>query len=374
MQVKISDIIITNRKRTLKPEYVKQLAESIHEIGLLNPITLSSDYKLLSGMHRLEAIKSLGMEYIDAHVMVSGGILYEELIEIDENLIRNDLTILEQGQQLNRRDEILKALGQRAEQGDNQHSVGSELNSPPKTTAEIAKESGISERTAQHYKQIDKGIDESVKDMIRGTDIEDSKTDLLKIAREKNPEIQAKIANQIINKPHIAYNSGNNEWYTPSEYIESARVVMGSIDVDPASSDLANTVVKATAFYTIDNSGLDKEWKGNIWLNPPYSNDLISVFIDKLISEYENNNIKEAIVLVNNATETKWFQNLMNIAISVCFTSGRVKYWCANGTFGAPLQGQTILYVGDNPIGFAHEFIKHGFILHDIDKLFPENI
>jgi len=182
------------------------------------------------------------------------------------------------------------------------------------------------------------------------------------------------VYNEIQNKPHIAYNSGNNEWYTPSEYIESARVVMGSIDVDPASSELANTIVKATIFYTIDNSGLDKEWKGNIWLNPPYSSDLVSVFIDKLISEYENNNIKEAIVLVNNATETKWFQNLMNIAISVCFTSGRVKYWCANGTFGAPLQGQTILYVGDNPIGFAHEFIKHGFILHDIDKLFPENI
>lgn len=203
MQVKITDIIITNRKRTLKPEYVIQLAESIHEIGLLNPITLSSDNKLLSGLHRLEAVKLLGIEYIECHVVVSGGILYEELIEIDENLIRNDLTILEQGQQLNRRDEILKALGQRAGIGDNQYSKGGELNSLPKTTAEIAKESGISERTAQHYKQIDKGIDDSVKDMIRDTDIADNKTDLLALAKEKNPEKQKELAIDVISGKSI---------------------------------------------------------------------------------------------------------------------------------------------------------------------------
>ena len=62
--------------------------------------------------------------------------------------------------------------------------------------------------------------------------------------------------------PHVSYNTGENEWYTPAAYIEAARAVMESIDVDPASSHVANQIVKATTYYTAEDDGRLRHWQG----------------------------------------------------------------------------------------------------------------
>lgn len=160
-------------------------------------------------------------------------------------------------------------------------------------------------------------------------------------------------------KPHVAFNSGNNEWYTPADYIEAAREVMGSIDLDPASSDVAQETVRAARYYTAETNGLDKTWSGNVWMNPPYASDLIGLFIDKLIQEMPN--IKQAIVLVNNATETEWFYKLVRYSNAVCFPRSRVKFYMPDGKTGAPLQGQAVIYYGDNPERFADVFSSKGW-------------
>jgi len=64
--------------------------------------------------------------------------------------------------------------------------------------------------------------------------------------------------------------TGNVDWYTPELYVDLARRVMGTIDLDPASSDKAQEVAQAEKFYTEADDGLQQAWWGNVFLNPPY--------------------------------------------------------------------------------------------------------
>lgn len=94
-----------------------------------------------------------------------------------------------------------------------------------------------------------------------------------------------------------------------------------------------------------------------MWLNPPYSTDLIGKFIHKLTER----TYSQAVVLVNNATETAWFAELVSVASAVVFPYGRVRFYKPDGAAGAPLQGQAILYVGDDTSSFFNAFDSLGW-------------
>ena len=160
---------------------------------------------------------------------------------------------------------------------------------------------------------------------------------------------------------HVGHNSGDNEWYTPVKYIEAAREVMETIDVDPASSAQANEVIRAKKFYTEQTNGLTKSWKGNVWMNPPYAQGLIDKFTGTLVEKIKDGEVEQAIVLVNNATETKWFQEMAKICTAICLHKGRIKFIDPEGgATGAPLQGQIILYFGENTVEFIKLFSQFG--------------
>lgn len=159
--------------------------------------------------------------------------------------------------------------------------------------------------------------------------------------------------------PHVSNNSGENEWYTPVEFVDAARKVMGDIDLDPASCEVANKTVKAKTIFTIANDGLSQKWYGNVWLNPPYASDLIGKFANKTAESKKD--INQAIVLVNNATETQWFNTLIEVASAIVFPKSRVKFCMANGNTGAPLQGQAFIYIGAYPERFLKVFKKYGW-------------
>lgn len=161
-------------------------------------------------------------------------------------------------------------------------------------------------------------------------------------------------------KAHVSHNGGENEWYTPQDIIEAARNTMGGIDLDPATSEMANQTVGAQMIFTEDDNGLQKHWPPcRIWMNPPYAQPLIAQFSTKLREAVENGAM--AVVLLNNATETAWFQELMIVCSAICFPSSRVRFVAPDGRLSQPLQGQAILYFGTDPAKFTRAFADLGF-------------
>jgi len=171
------------------------------------------------------------------------------------------------------------------------------------------------------------------------------------------------VMREAIKKAHVAHNSGENEWYTPAKYIELARAVMGGIDTDPASSEVANRTVKAAQIFTMDTDGRAQQWTGRVWMNPPYAQPLIADFAEAVSSKFDSGEIDQACILVNNGTETQWFQRLLLSAAAVCFPKSRIRFLDPQGNPGAPLQGQAVVYMGENVDEFASAFGSEGAVL-----------
>lgn len=160
-------------------------------------------------------------------------------------------------------------------------------------------------------------------------------------------------------KPEECDDYDGNRWYTPTEVIDAAKAVLGSIDLDPASDQAANEHVGATEIFTVEDNGLEQDWHGNVWLNPPYSYPHVEQFCDKALAEYRAGNIDQCIVLVNNCTDAKWFQRLAE-ACPMMFSKGRFKFWNP-GHACQTRQGQALFYMGPDKKAFYAAFAEHAY-------------
>lgn len=171
---------------------------------------------------------------------------------------------------------------------------------------------------------------------------------------------------------NILHSSESNEYYTPRKYIDSVRKVLGQIDLDPASCLFANETIKAANFFSIEDDALYKKWYGQVFMNPPYGFGKDSrgkeisnqqMWTQKLINEYEQKNVTEAICLVNSATDTNWFDKLWRYPI--CFLNHRIKFIPGVGNvkkFG-PTHGNVFVYFGKDIENFRKEFNQYGTIV-----------
>jgi ParB family chromosome partitioning protein len=150
-------------------------------------------------------------------------------------------------------------------------------------------------------------------------------------------------------------------WYTPVEVIEAARATMGEIDLDPASCEFANRIVKAQQYYTREDNGLNLHlpWTGRVWCNPPYT--LTKEFTIRLRNDYSNGRLRCAILLVNAWTESKWFQELLGYPI--CFPKGRFKFYKEDGKWNQPPSASALIYFGRNVDAFGSNFKSFGLVM-----------
>jgi ParB family chromosome partitioning protein len=197
--------------------------------------------------------------------------------------------------------------------------------------------------------------------------------------------MSAKHAHQLINS------SATVEWFTPERYIELARAVLGKIDLDPASCEAGNRIVKADRYFTETDNGYLQEWHGRIFLNPPYSwcypdgkippaeydengkkkqgkpkgcVGAQELWSQRLIQQYQAGNVTAAILLVNACVGDAWFIPLMH-DYPICFVDRRIRFIAGEHTDlkTAPTKGNSFVYFGDHPDRFEEVFQAVGLVV-----------
>lgn len=167
-----------------------------------------------------------------------------------------------------------------------------------------------------------------------------------------------------------SHGSKSDEYGTPPYIMEAVARVLDVIDLDPASTFIANKVVRAKKFYTRSDDGLSKPWYGNVWLNPPFSSPLVGKFCLHLIEEFEAGHIHEFVALMLVAPSTKWQSPLIaNNKLTFAFSTRRETFLGPDGKWlpsedGKPAYIRTpimFVYGGPNRDKFISEFRRDNF-------------
>ena len=202
--VPISEITVNPGRWEAAPGDVKELADSIAEVGLINPIMVDQTRTLIAGLHRLEAMKLLGRTEIECTISNLDG-LQVALAEIDENFVRKDLSDDEFRELLLRRKEIYESLHPETKAGIAQavgmnRAVGNNVADKMSTTSksfvdDTADKLGVDPRTVRRELQTAKNLTPEAKEIIKGTKV--TKSDALKLSRI-TPDQQAEAASRLV--------------------------------------------------------------------------------------------------------------------------------------------------------------------------------
>lgn len=202
--IPIDNIVVGKRLRQVRPEAVESLAQSIQELGLLNPVLVtpaSEDtsrhdmFRLIAGNHRMEACKRLGMREIAANIITTREV-DQRLAEIDENLCRAELTHLERAEHLAERKALYEMKYPQTKQGaaganKRWDENANEINS---FALDTAQKTGSTERSIQKAVRRANNISQEVRDAIRDVaSISDNSLELDALACLEEPQQKAAV-------------------------------------------------------------------------------------------------------------------------------------------------------------------------------------
>jgi hypothetical protein len=176
---------------------------------------------------------------------------------------------------------------------------------------------------------------------------------------------KARVRNMATSAPGVITKGyvGENEWYTPARYVEKVRLVLGEIDLDPASHVLAQPTVRAKTFYTAADNGLEQPWFGRVWLNPPHGRAQIQPFVSKLMSEYASGAVSQAILLTHSYTDVGWFHAAARVAGAICFPRSRINFVAPSGDVCGQQNPQVFFYFGRDDAAFCRTFARVGLVI-----------
>lgn len=223
-RIQISDIGIPERLRAVEEEHALVIAQSMVEHGQINPITVRATpaakggkFTLVAGAHRLRACVINDDDEIDA-MIVEGDQVEAQLIEITENLFRNELSVIDRAIFVQKYREVWEEQHGEIQRGGDRRAkdqvdplIGKRINliqlladEAASTTfaAHVADRMGISVPSYKRLNAIAQNLHPKVREQLRGTPSADNQSELLKIAK-LGPTEQSKFAAALAEKRDV---------------------------------------------------------------------------------------------------------------------------------------------------------------------------
>jgi len=155
------------------------------------------------------------------------------------------------------------------------------------------------------------------------------------------------------------HSSKRNNWRTPHSVVSCVKALLGTIDLDAASDEDANDLLQATAFFSKENSGLDKPWTGrNIFVNPPGGildgKSATKLFWEKAVREYLNSQGEKEILFLAFSMEILQVSQSCEMSamdFPFCIPRKRLHFWHPEEPNAkAPTHGNAIILLSNDPI------------------------